>query len=404
MFVKDSSNYNSKNKYFFELFKRADGFKKPKYFKKLVEKGKIIFSGDGEKLSLEDLPKLTPIIRALQEIFPDNWCFHFSQPYRFKGFVAYVPKLEVTNTEKPEFKHPIYDCFFIIELQKETNRFYISTFNFARTTFQLKEFRSTNLDSGMYVTSHLNTSVESTFQGYNFRNSMNACYGNFSEIAMLPSAVTFEDFVYTFLNMIQYVSVESERGGPYYRIENLNSSTFYQTPVVEESRRIRLALYHFKNFCTQDPENAKRHLQRLDWYYKRTWKVKPNQKFVHFLSGLVRDEIEDFMVNSAGFTESQVEASKNIATAIRKPTVSSLYPATINSVNNYSWSFHLGNRAFRIKILPEPVSTNVQYEESYKFCPKTVLKIKEKIDYAVQQFQTSSEVITFRKQDSFIPF
>ncbi|MDV7397803.1 hypothetical protein RZS08_40760, partial [Arthrospira platensis SPKY1] len=154
-----------------------------------------------------------------------------------------------------------FDCFFIINLQKEDDRFYIQNFSFTRTTVRLKEILSKDFtNSGLYLTSHVNGSLRYWADNGYFINSLTHCFGNFAELSMLPSAKTVEDFVYTFLNMIHYVSTESESGGPYYRIKKLTSNHFYTIANGEsKKRRVLLVLRKIKQLFQENPSNAKNH-------------------------------------------------------------------------------------------------------------------------------------------------
>ena len=297
MVIDKDENYNSFQNYFINLFKREKGFTtRPKYLKKLVEKG-YVNNLDAEKLKL-----LLPIVKALDNW--GDWSFNFKLNKRsvtFLGFVIYYKELTVTNSKKEEEK--IRDNFCILFVNFEETRAFVFKFQLMRTTFTLKQLIKNN--DSIYLSSHYNVSKKPVFNFQLFydSNSQSVCYGGNEEYVFSPSATTTEDFLYLFNVIKGHITWESLDGGPYYKIAKLENSFLKNSFGTFNYNSATSALRAYKN---KFKDIFVFLLSKNIFFYKNdTLRIKLSESLIEqiFLEFLEADST--FLVNSSGQSKQQ---------------------------------------------------------------------------------------------------
>lgn len=203
-------------------------FTKFEWVEKQAKKNRIAMLNYQDKFSEELFEKFRILIRACQEIYPNNWDIDFELRHDtsnnrvyilIKSIVIYFDSIEINN--KAGYKHTIKDLFLFLPISMVSNNIKIIGVRGMRTTFSLDEI------SLGYIHSHLRTT---RYGGPNIDNfKENFCLGsgeiNFF-LSELNDNITQERAEKFFLQLYTLISYESIEGVPHVFMSHIKNRFF----------------------------------------------------------------------------------------------------------------------------------------------------------------------------------
>jgi hypothetical protein len=118
------------------------------YLKEKIRRGKVYHRNSGHKIELTYWEKIEPIMKALNEVYGDNWDILFEYKIRnkkivieFIGFVTRFAQVTIENEKKRKYDG-IKDLFVLYEFGNDDGIPYCSSILGGRTTYTFKEYYS----------------------------------------------------------------------------------------------------------------------------------------------------------------------------------------------------------------------------------------------------------------------